>query len=67
MQIPMIIGYHEMFEDVSTFHIWGTVVMNQAFNYKKSISESNIQSLTPDYMTFNKAVVLDQEDEVHLV
>ena len=61
MQIPMIIGYHEMFEDVSTFHIWGTVVMNQAFNYKKSISESNIQSLTPDYMTFNKAVVLDQE------
>jgi len=62
MQIPMIIGYHEMFEDVSTFHIWGTVVMNQAFNYKQSISESNIQSLTPDYMTFNKAVVLDQED-----
>ena len=62
MQIPMIIGYHEMFEDVSTFHIWGTVVMNQAFNYKKSISESNIQTLTPDYMTFNKAVVLDQQD-----
>ena len=63
MQIPMIIGYHEMFEDVSTFHIWGTVVMNQAFNYKKSISESNIQSLTPDYMTFNKGIVLDQEDK----
>ena len=63
MQIPMIIGYHEMFEDVSTFHIWGTVVVNQAFNYKQSISESNIQSLTPDYMTFTKGVVLDQEDE----
>ena len=62
MQIPMIIGYHEMFEDVSTFHIWGTVVMNQAFNYKQSISDSNIHSLTPDYMTFNKAVVLDQQD-----
>jgi len=62
MQIPMIIGYHEMFEDVSTFHIWGTVVMNQAFNYKKNISDSNVYSLTPDYMTFNKAVVLDQED-----
>lgn len=62
MQIPMIIGYHEMFEDVSTFHIWGTVVMNQAFNYKKSISDSNVYSLTPDYMTFNKAVVLDQQD-----
>ena len=63
MQIPMIIGYHEKFEDVSTFHIWGTVVMNQAFNYKKSISDSNVYSLTPDYMTFNKGVVLDQEDE----
>ena len=63
MQIPMIIGYHEMFEDVSTFHIWGTVVMNQAFNYKQSISDSNIHSLTPDYMTFNKGVVLDQEED----
>ena len=62
MQIPMIIGYHEMFEDISTFHIWGTVVMNQAFNYKKSISDSNVHSLTPDYMTFNKAVVIDQQD-----
>ena len=40
MQIPMIIGYHEMFEDVATFHIWGTVAMNQAFNYKKIVSES---------------------------
>ena len=63
MQIPMIIGYHEMFEDVSTFHIWGTVVMNQAFNYKQSISDSNIHSLTQDYMTFNKGVVLDQEED----
>ena len=63
MQIPMIIGYHEMFEDVSTFHIWGTVVMNQAFNYKQSITDSNIHSLTPDYMTFNKGVVLDQEED----
>ena len=63
MQIPMIIGYHEMFEDVSTFHVWGTVAMNQAFNYKKKISKSNIYSLTPDYMTFNKGVILDNENE----
>ena len=59
----MIIGYHEMFEDVSTFHVWGTVAMNQAFNYKKKISKSNIYSLTPDYMTFNKGVILDNENE----
>ena len=69
MQIPMIIGYHEMFEDIATFHLWGTVVMNQAFNYKKNISDSNIHSmeeqfhLTPDYMTFNKGIVLDQEND----
>ena len=63
MQIPMIIGYHEMFEDVATFHIWGTVAMNQAFNYKRSMFESNIHSLTPDYMTFNKGIVTDQENE----
>ena len=57
MQIPMIIGYHEMFEDVATFHIWGTVAMNQAFNYKKNINDSNVYSITPDYMTFNKGVI----------
>jgi len=69
MQIPMIIGYHEMFKDIATFHLWGTVVMNQAFNYKKNISDSNLHSmeeqfhLTPDYMTFNKGIVLDQEND----
>ena len=62
MQIPMIIGYHEAFEDVGTFHVWGTVAMNQAFNYKNSVDASNIHSLTPDYMTFNKALVTDQDD-----
>ena len=60
MQIPMIIGYHEMFEDVATFHIWGTVAMNQAFNYQKNVSESNTNSLTPDYMTFNKSLVEEE-------
>jgi hypothetical protein len=40
MQIPMIIGYHEMFEDLTTFHVWGTVCMNQAFNYKKKKKET---------------------------
>ena len=57
MQIPMIIGYHELFEDVSTFHIWGTVAMNQAFNYKKNMNDSNVHSITPDYMTFNKGII----------
>ena len=60
MQIPMIIGYHEMFEDVATFHVWGTVTMNQAFNYKSNINSTNIHILTPDYMTFNKGVVEEE-------
>ena len=56
MQIPIVIGYHEMFEDVATFHIWGTVAMNQAFNYKK-LNVSNNQFLTPDYENFNKGLL----------
>ena len=60
MQIPMIIGYHEMFEDVSTFHVWGTVAMNQAFNYKKKFDEINVHSLNLDYKKFNKGVIEDE-------
>jgi predicted transcriptional regulator len=56
MQIPMIIGYHEKFEDLATFHVWGTVAMNQAFNYKKTKS-ININSLTPDYNNFNEGLL----------
>ena len=61
MQIPMVIGYHEMFEDVATFHIWGTVAMNQAFNYKKNFDGSNIHTLSPDYMTFNNSLINNKE------
>ena len=60
MQIPIVIGYHEMFEDVSTFHIWGTVAMNQAFNYKKKMNGQSIKFLTPDYMEFNKGVIEEE-------
>ena len=63
MQIPMVIGYHKIFEDITTFHLFGTVVMNQAFNYKKNMYQTNVHSLTPDYMTFNKGIVLDQEND----
>ena len=55
MQIPMIIGYHEKFKDISTFHVWGTVVMNQAYNYKKK--SINVHSLIPDYNNFNDGLL----------
>ena len=32
MQIPLIIGYKEFMKDLTTYHIWGTVVMNQILN-----------------------------------
>ena len=54
MQIPMIIGYHDMFEDLTTFHVWGTVCMNQAFNYKTALDKRNGSNQTHDYMDFQK-------------
>ena len=35
MQIPLIIGYHKFMQDLTTFHIWGTVCMNQVLNVQK--------------------------------
>ena len=40
MQIPTFINYQEIFKDLTTFHIWGTITMNQAFNLK-SINDKN--------------------------
>ena len=54
MQIPMVIGYHEMFEDLTTFHVWGTVCMNQAFNYKTALNKRNCSNQEHDYMSFQK-------------
>ena len=54
MQIPMIIGYHDMFEDLTTFHVWGTVCMNQAFNYKTALDKRNGSNQIHDYMDFQK-------------
>ncbi|MBD1163737.1 hypothetical protein IDG53_03995 [Pelagibacterales bacterium SAG-MED11] len=57
MQIPMIIGYHDMFDDLTTFHVWGTVCMNQAFNYKKALNKRNGSNQTHDYMNFQKELI----------
>ena len=56
MQIPLIIGYNYIMDDLTTFHIWGTITMNQAFNYKKNFDGENIHTLQPDYMTFNEGM-----------
>ena len=54
MQIPMVIGYHEMFENLTTFHVWGTVCMNQAFNYKAVLDKTNGSYQPRDYTNYYK-------------
>ena len=50
MQIPLIIGYHKFMQDLTTFHIWGTVCMNQALNVSKHL-ETSEDSLPLDHFT----------------
>ena len=57
MQIPMIISYHGIFGDIAKFHIWGTVAMNQAFNYKKNSNNSKNLSNDQNYLIFNEGVI----------
>ncbi len=57
MQIPIVIGYTKMFNDLATFHIWGTVCLNQAFNCKKIINGASIFDGSQNYMHFNSKLV----------
>ena len=43
MQIPLIIGYHKFMRDLTTFHIWGTISMNQVLNVQKHLETSSDQ------------------------
>ncbi len=42
MQIPLVIGYDEFMQDLTTFHIWGTICMNQVLNISKHLGENEI-------------------------
>ena len=56
MQIPLVIGYHKFFKDLTTFHIWGTICMNQVLNVtKKLISTDEKPSL--DYFATNNILI----------
>ncbi|MBD1167149.1 hypothetical protein IDG99_01595 [Pelagibacterales bacterium SAG-MED09] len=63
MQIPMIIGYHDMFEDLTAFHCWGTVCMNQAFNYKKALDKRNGSNQTKKYVDFQEELFTGDYNE----
>ena len=45
MQIPLIIGYHKFMQDLTTFHIWGTVCMNQVLNVSKYLETGDKPNL----------------------
>ena len=53
MQIPLIIGYHKFMKDLSTFHIWGTVAMNQVLNVSKHLDASNSEKSLNFFKTNN--------------
>ena len=55
MQIPLIIGYHKFFQDLTTFHIWGTVCMNQVLNVSSQLNSDKKHSL--DYFATNNILI----------
>ena len=56
MQIPLIIGYHKFFKDLSTFHIWGTICMNQILNVSSQLNSGKEKS-SLDYFTTNNILI----------
>ena len=55
MQIPLIIGYHKFMQDLSTFHIWGTICMNQVLNVSKELNPGDKPPL--DYFMTNNVLL----------
>ena len=53
MQIPLIIGYHKFMKDLTTFHIWGTVAMNQVLNVQKHLETSGDEPPLDHFTTSN--------------
>ena len=56
MQIPLIIGYHKFFQDLTTFHIWGTICMNQVLNVSSQLNTDNEKSAL-DYFATNNILI----------
>ena len=56
MQIPLIIGYHKFMQDLTTFHIWGTVCMNQVLNVSKELNTNDNEN-SLDYFSTNNVLI----------
>ncbi|WP_143323418.1 DeoR family transcriptional regulator [Candidatus Pelagibacter communis] len=56
MQIPLVIGYHKFFKDLTTFHIWGTICMNQVLNVTKQL-DTPVDQPALDYFRTNNILI----------
>ena len=56
MQIPLIIGYHKFMKDLTTFHIWGTICMNQVLNVSSQLNSGKEKS-SLDYFATNNILI----------
>ena len=56
MQIPLIIGYHKFMKDLTTFHIWGTICLNQILNVSSQLNSDNENS-SLDYFATNNILI----------
>ena len=56
MQIPLIIGYHKFMRDLSAFHIWGTICMNQVLNVSNELKTKD-DKLPLDYFSTNDVLI----------
>ncbi len=51
MQIPIVIGYDKFMKDLTTFHIWGTICMNQVLNISKHLEGDHVKSPLDHFTT----------------
>ncbi len=56
MQIPLVIGYDKFMKDLITFHVWGTICMNQVLNISNQL-EKNKDEIPLDYLTTSKTLI----------
>ncbi len=61
MQIPLIIGYDKFLHDLTGFHIWGTIAMNQVLNISKDLEKKDKFPL--DHLTVTNMLIKNKGTE----
>ena len=56
MQIPLVIGYDKFMDDLTSFHIWGTICMNQVLNISNQL-EKNIDEIPLDFLATSEKLI----------